>query len=164
MRETASLLERLGFAAFPTVCYVINRARAASLSSLARRQSVEFNEASGSMKRWNEIRLVSVRHGWNIEYEPPSAKLLSIAPDAAGQWMVMDDKDNGYLMKVPMMPFMFLWLRWTWSAFLYLRVGHHMVHKSWVVLIPVALHDHIFSVTFTPFVWTFNNKKSFLIL
>lgn len=49
-----------------------------------------------------------MRHGWNIEYEPPSAKLLSIAPDAAGQWMVMDDKDNGYLMKVPMMPFMFL--------------------------------------------------------
>lgn len=25
-----------------------------------------------------------MRHGWNIEYEPPSAKLLSIAADAAG--------------------------------------------------------------------------------
>lgn len=31
----------------------------------------------------NEIKPVSARHGWNIECEPPSAQLLSIAPDAA---------------------------------------------------------------------------------
>lgn len=57
------------------------------------------------MKWWNEIKPGSSRHGWNIEYEPPSAQLLSIAPDAASvlavygwqrQWLY--DDDNAFYM------------------------------------------------------------------
>lgn len=64
---------------------------------------MEFNEAWRGMKWWNEIKPVSARYGWNIEREPPSAQLLSIAPDAAcsmngygwqRQWLYDDDDDH----------------------------------------------------------------------
>lgn len=55
---------------------------------------------------WNdEIKPVLAQNGWNIEYEPPSAKLLSIAPDAAskmdgygwrGQWLFDEDDNDAF--------------------------------------------------------------------
>lgn len=89
------------FRAVLMVSSVINRARTA-VFSLTHWHSVEFNEAWRGMKWWNEIKPLSARYGWNIEYEPPSAKLLSIAPDAAstmdgygwqGQWLFDEDDD-----------------------------------------------------------------------
>lgn len=57
------------------------------------------------MKWWNEIKPASERYGWNIEREPTSAQLLSIAPDAAStmngygwqrQWLFDDDDDDAF--------------------------------------------------------------------
>lgn len=112
----------LGFTAFPTVRSVINRLRAV-YSLLWRADRV-----------W---RLMRLREAWKDEMESSlylcvMAGILNMSRHLQNcfqllqmlqvQWMVMDDKDNGYL-KVLMMPFMFLWFRWIRSAFWYWRLG-----------------------------------------
>lgn len=110
-----------GFRTVPIVGPVINRARTASyfsdidtVWSLMRSGEAWNDEMKSSLYQHGTIGILNM--SLHLQNCFQLLQMLQV------QWMVMGDKDNGYLMMMVMMPFTFLYLGWKLFAFQQLKI------------------------------------------